>query len=737
MRVYVADLNGRSDPYVVEDVDSTGLGELETVLFVSVPRRISKQELDSQLKALHSQWLRASQIVVLRLHSPQAAELLNDEDAAAALDRRFEGLPILVAHLGSDRAIELTPLGEAAPEDFDRDRLIEALRSAELDSWLKRPGVVFPANDDFHYEGPNGCRYESFMRIGTAIQGSEMLDAVAFWLQPYLEGNPIVVLDAWTIISVALNLNRYAMQSGPPCEPVADVECLGAYDEDPEKLRLRLAVILGRSPGEQPPVLLVSSVVSMGNLHKQLEGLISGAGFDELRSVALYGGADSAGTVFCRPQEVGRYWRPDEECPLATPTVPIAPSTYLVEVSTKPKFSRIQKVHAEKAWGFFDRYRDGDFLSVHRDEHAGERHHLIHLDVQRLAGHPKFIESLNSQLDQLPEFDVVLAPQHPAAIDLAWKAKDRLGSELIVADESELSDLPEDDKKKLRDAARILLVDDVVISGTRLLGYRNFLRRCDYVSAENPSEIHLLTGVARVDDNVKLRGIADMVDKPDRFHPVESLLLPDWYGAECPWCWELRQLEELGDEPTLPEEVEKRWDALRDKGRGLRDSLFIPWVREATDPLPVSAWKLGDGSVFHAKSQVELFAAVASAVQSLRAAGDLTEQHRYPLAQVLEPYSWLSGRYYDSVIVAAILRSTRRHDLRTAQIDSELRKLTADRSKIQDLRGELLMAAARGHLPIGTDFAVNSDLLSDPQADQGFADLMREALQGPSYSTAS
>jgi len=742
MKVYVADLGSDDDPHLVESgVDGLGAErpeeseELESVFYVPVSRRVSNEEIDSRLKEINPQWLRAAEAVVLRLHPPQARELLEDEDLAQALDRRLEGQPILIAHLGTDRSIELTPLREPPARSYDGDELIEALRSAELDSWLRRPGVVFPANHDFHYEGPNGCRYESFMRIGTAIQGSETLDAIAFWLQPYLEGGPIVVLDAWTIASVALSLSPYAERSGLPCQSPVDVECLVAYDEHPDKLAHRLAAIRRALPGEElPPVLLISSVVSMGNLHRRLEETIVGAGFGEPRSLALYGDTGSTGTVFCRPEDIGRYWRHDQECPLDSPVVPISPATYLLEVAIEPEPQRITASDAEPAWEFFKRYAGADVISVHHDD--GLRHHLLHIDVEELARHPEFVAQLETEVGKLAakSFDAVLAPDVPAAAALARLVGDGLGIEPIIASENELSGITVEEKAKLREARRILLVDDVLISGARLMGYRNFLRRGEYVSPENPAELHLLVGVARVDDNTKLRGITDMVHGEKNFHAIEQLLLPNWGKPDCPWCWELRQLEELGGEVPITTGLEQRLKALADRA-GLRDSLFIPWVPEAEDPLPVSPWKLTEESVFHAHSQVEMFAAVASAVQSIRATGDLSERHSYPLTQVLDPKCWLTGRFYDSVIAASILRCTRRHDLRATKLDPLLLEGVEKRAAIEDMRGELLMAVGRGHLPLDPDLIATGGILDGP-ADPGFAGMMRTALEQPGYSSA-
>lgn len=740
MKIYVAELGGRRDPHVVGYDGPVDECDLESVLYVSVPRRISRLELDSQLKALRSQWRRAAEAIVLRLHSPEVDELMADDHMVDALGRRFEGLPILLAHLGPDRAIRLTPLGESASTvGYDSRQLLDAVRFAELDSWLQQPGVVLPPSDDFHYEGPNGCRYESFMRVGTAIQGTEILDSVAFWLQPYLDGSPIVVLDSWTILSVGLNLDRYATQSGPPTLHVAGVECLKAYNEDKDELRVRLDGLAARLADPRPPALLVSSVVSSSALHGSLEELIGEAGFAPIESVALYGGESSPGTIFCRPENVARYWAP-EDCPLESASVAIAPSTYLVEVAPDPKTVSIAYPNAEQAWDFFDRYSGVDSLSVHRDQHDGERHHLVHIDVDRLAAESEFLARLGTTLDSLPRIDVVLSPDHSAARGLARTASDRLGAELVVANEGELPKLPAEERQKLCEATRILLVDDVVITGSRIRGYRNFLRVGDFLSGECPPEIHILVGVARVDDNNQLRGIENMADLRRRFHAVERLMLPNWDETECPWCWELRRLEELGSDLVLTERLEARGEALRDSARGLRSSLFIPWPGSESEAGTQSTWTLGPGSIFHVRSEADLFAAVASAVQSLRAAGDLTERHQYPLARVLAFEHWLTGRYYDPVITAAILRATRRHDLRTAKIEPGLRRATARRLRengSRGLRGEVMMAAARGHLPLGPDLAVDGELLNDPEADAGFVDLLHRVLQSPSYSTAS
>ncbi len=116
MRVQAVELGRHGDPHIVEYTGTVDGCEVETLLYVAVPRRVSVRELDSQLKTLGAQWLRAAQLIVLRLHPPTAAELLADRAALRLLRRRVEDLPVMVAHLTADRSIRLTPA--VVPDDI-------------------------------------------------------------------------------------------------------------------------------------------------------------------------------------------------------------------------------------------------------------------------------------------------------------------------------------------------------------------------------------------------------------------------------------------------------------------------------------------------------------------------------------------------------------------------------------------------------------------------------------------
>ena len=104
---------------------------------------------------------------------------------------------------------------------------------------------------------------------------------------------------------------------------------------------------------------------------------------------------------------------------------------------------------------------------------------------------------------------------------------------------------------------------------------------------------------------------------------------------------------------------------------------------------------------------------VASAIQRMRGRrreqGNkwteprLDEVFRSPIAKILDPHLYFRGRYYEPVLVAAILRSVHRHDVRSPTADEALGKMLEahllQSPSSGELRGELVLATIRGLLP--------------------------------------
>jgi hypothetical protein len=725
MRVVVAERAGAADPFEIDCPGASPGCPWETVLYMPLPRHTQVGSLDARLKSFQAQLRRIAEAVVFRMHAPEAAELLENERTTDALRRRFEGRPIFLAHLVEDGQFRITPLGDF-DADLDAGQMMEALRFAEMRAMLSHPGVVLPPNDDFHYQGPNGHHYESFIRVGVALRSIAVLDAISFWVQPHLAGRTLVVLDSPTMMALGLNLERYAAQSGFARPEILAIECQHAYDEKDAGLADRLAALV-RAHGTDLSALILTSVVSSGDLNRSLSKLVTEVGVEDVRAVGLYGSEVAPGEVLCRPPQLGQHW-PAENCPIKTSAIPIGRSTYLLELSTTPSKARITKPHAERAFEFFKRYRGARCVAVHREQHDRDRHHMIHIDASRLITTKAFKERLGAKVAEVGEVDILLAPDHKVAVELARQIEGMLDVPLVIADETQLPGLDGAERAALAGARRILLVDDVVITGTRIRGYRHFLRSCEFSKPD--SEVHMIVGVARPADNTHLRGIAEMTD---HFHPVETLLLPNWEESDCPWCWESEILARAA--PSLPasQQIASRIETLEDRKHGLQHGLYLPWSAGG-DRLPVGTWELGPGSIFDAETEAEMFAVVASSVQSLRAAGDLSDRLTHPLAKILNADLWLDGRFYDPVITAAILRATRRHDLRNASDDLQLTKrlqgrLTEPASR--QLRGELILAVARDRLPTPPGLLEEGGALTDPSADRAVKKMLSEALAAP------
>ncbi len=184
------------------------------------------------------------------------------------------------------------------------------------------------------------------------------------------------------------------------------------------------------------------------------------------------------------------------------------------------------------------------------------------------------------------------------------------------------------------------------------------------------------------------------------FHSIDELFLPNWGQEDCPWCWELNRLKNLPDRAAITPAMRRRYLALERTASGLSGGLFLHWSSRGALK---TALRLGPRSIFGERlSDVELFVSVASAMQTLRSSGELSEHYVTPLARVLSPTFYLRGRYYDAIITAAILRCGARHDLRSTMTDAKLISALTQRLRERasvELRSEILLAIAQGKLP--------------------------------------
>lgn len=608
---------------------------------------------------------------------------------------------------------------------------IETLRTAEFKDWASRPGALLPANEEFHYEGPNGNHYSAFLRPGFAFSSVADLDAAAFWLVEFVTPRSLIVVDNWNVSALGLQLADYVRAVDPLRSTPPSVECIEGYEATPRTFAVHAARAVHEENLEE--ITLIVSVNSTGRFAETHRAELLRAASVPVRTVCLYATdrdsvPDVAEALHLLDTSHHRMEPSDcRHCAEGTsrsPVVRVLPSTYLMELSGAISRAKITKRTAREVREFFNKYSGIGVVSVHRDQHDGVRHHMIHVDVTRLLENPKFKRRLREKARSIEgPVSVVLTPEHEAAISLGRSLAGHLEADHVALNETRLGHMPAATRQTIMKGGGLVIADDVAITGTRLAAYKRALRDSGIVTHGSPIDVWAVVGVARPPRSSAIQGIQDFV--PERFRAIEQVFLPDWEeDDECPWCVERLLLEErlelVGAHPTL----RARLDRLRATDVGLESELFLRWprqeLRRATgirtqqrweqeahkvrgiEPVDDLPWELGPTSIFGEIEEVEVFTAVAAALQVLRDHGELAEELQAPLAKVLDPDLYILGRFYDSVILASLLRAGHRHDFRAAAMERVLRRSVG--IKLLDetylaLRAEILYAISLGKLP--------------------------------------
>lgn len=696
-----------------------------TALHLCLPRHPNLADLNRQVRDLPDAARAGAEAIFLRLHPSTAARLASEAEAgradAIALLSIRSRLPIF-AVVWDGSAHSIVPLGTTEPLDTDHSPLLRSFRQAELNLYADVPGALLPKAGSFHYEGPSGRHYRQFLRVGSALHSAEALDGVAFWLQPYVGGTVAVVVDSASIAIVGLNLAQYIREENlhPDTRTIVSVQAMRGYDDDAAaELSSRLTAVARNSPFDA--ALLVNGMVNSGQLALLVRAAVREAMEKDVLSVALYStpSGDSFGApvddvlstldvdlepcatqnglcVACSPGRLG-----------AGRALKINPESYLLNVAQSTLPVPLDGAPAQDAMDFVGRYAGLGAFFAHRDEplemSTRRRHHSIYIDLDPILSSNVFQVRARDLLRRIAEFDIdlILSPNHASAKRLAELASHQLNAPIIVANPEDYPSLKESEKTALRQASNVLLVDDVVITGDRLRLFREAFLGQDL----GIEELYFLVGVCRMPSSRDRLGMVNelhqMGPKGNQFYAVEEILLPHWESSQCPWCREFELLSPLGRDPEgyiVSNVVVDRHSALANTINGLgQDELFWSWNDE---PLP-----LGPGSYFGTETltEAEVYVIIASTLQVMRDKKVLDEQFTPPIAKVLDPNTWLNGRYYAPRIVAAVLRAGASHDL-TAPVPADSFELQVNQ-RLRDnvapyLRTEFLLAVAMGKLPL-------------------------------------
>jgi hypothetical protein len=410
-----------------------------------------------------------------------------------------------------------SPLGTDLPIDVT----LRAIQDAEIDCIVESGRAQLPRAPGVTYRAPSGRLMKSFLRIGNIQRSRSALDAVFFWLVPYLRDCTGLVTDTWSISSIAMNISRrLAVYSSTdtmaaPCP----VEMLAQYlDGSPARATEAVEIIghlLARTTVTPPSrIVFLISATHTGSLIGHVETLLLQRGIDaaSVFFVALFklGPTNAPGTAL---RDLSAGPGADDFTPLDP--AQISDDLEPIDIDEQVYFPLqyrdvscvVRQPETVAFREFLDRYDSAEVVKVHRtvSDDGARRHHAIWIDTVALAGHPVFKHCFAEYvrgLDPIPQ--LIITPLHEAATILGELAlaivRERYDavrliphSNLSVSTPPQPGDVDAAEAiDSIPDNGAILILDDAFITGTRLQSYQTHLRNRTFAGRR-----HYLVAIAR------------------------------------------------------------------------------------------------------------------------------------------------------------------------------------------------------------------------------------------------
>lgn len=610
-------------------------------------------------------------------------------------------------------------------------RIIDTIRDAEIDHLVRLGECKLPRLGQQYYRAPSGRYMKAFLRVGNLQTSRAAIDALYFWLLPYLGGCIGIITDTWSISSISQNASRRLVDYGGVSAQPCPIEMLGDYHEQSEHYGSSAAETIdrfvsrieARGEGTGGQVVVLISATHTGSMVKLIQRYLKprGIALEKVVFVSLFKLSSVSSIPTLRDLSddedfaiVDNLTEEERSAAINIHSSLYFPATQL-DIEKRLLLSVIEP-YAK----FCRRYGDVSFARVHRTDSdsnpMNERHHAIWIDTQQLISHPEFATLFKEKILGLePQPAIIVHPDHAVAqllAEMACKILRSKGADISSFPHNDLRlmiELSDEDAKiqaaieALNDSQAILLLDDAFITGTRISSYQKNLREFNFSGV-----LQYLVAISRPEENgiwedqcrAFIRARAPRSNENGANTPkntcdyVEKLILPNWTEDRCPWCAKNEKMPQIRRvEHDTP---------LNDVAEGMDNNIFV--VPKDCSPLELKRDSfLGPAST----AQSNVFCVVAGALQVLRTQrvdNTLLLDDQYFLIKPVLSESYYLRYFTDSILMASIFRAAKASELVYGDSDREKRRTRAIRDYLRtktsgDLVCEVALANALGKFP--------------------------------------
>jgi hypothetical protein len=639
--------------------------EKPTILAVAGDAGLS--DLDPLIKYLPDDIRRETNSYIFRLSSALLHTLfrVQAKPHLEAIQRRSEGKPVFFISLDDTLTeIDLYGLheGTLTPILPEKGQLAE-IGMRDLTSLLYRHTDLCVSNFSprFHFVTPSLKHTDYFLRVANIIDSAEALDTLAFWLLPKISTADTVVLDTWTISAIALRCNQLLSKQVRK----KDLPYIDAFSTHPQASPDQALDVLkaaNRRTDENGTILLVISVLGSGRiveLIKELYDQVQGPKARlEICSIYSFLERDTFDTL-CNLSEKPQAYGADscDLCKSSNKPIAVHPSLLYANGTENQALLGTRFMQddpdVKTCLEFMSRFEHvRKAFSLHSEDPNDHRHHAFYIDVHTLLTDELFKNDFINKLNDLNKHpDLIVTPEHRAGRSLGDIAAKHLGVGVVARNNFSNLDAESNIDAEILKSKDLLIIDDVLMSGSRLSSYNDEARKQLKLDS-----IAFMVGIARCPGRKQLKTLRSSLIVPKseskQFLAVHTVFLPLWGNADCPWCDEdiflSRIAGNLSDPPSWILELIKR---LRNP-ETLRE---MPLLQFPSLVLPV----LGQESLFGPEGTTAdiLIFRLAMVVQVLRGVEEEPLDPDFPICGTfrIKNFEW----YTEALIRSVLLRVVR------------------------------------------------------------------------------